>query len=352
MQNLYIHAFNLALKSNRRALKKIEKSFKDFQYAWEKADAIDFLSAGLDEEMILRIIENRRIIDIEKEYKWLCKNKIKLISYGDAEYPIGLNRLKDPPFLLYQKGAELSTFKRKIAVVGTRKPSDYGVKQAELMVKQLVQCGVVPVSGLAFGIDAVVHNQVIKMKQPTIAILGSGVNCVTPVDHQYMADQIIAYGGALISEYSCNESADKYRFLERNGIIAGLCSSTIVIEAGLKSGALSTANWTNKLEGSSLFALPGDIDRAQACGCMSLIEKNQASCITSVDSLLKRLGLESTAEQLSMLRLTDNQKVLFGLINQGLSKNEVFVRSGLIIGDFNVAWSELEMEGLIDERYD
>jgi len=285
----FIHAFNLVPGTNFTVLKKIITYLDCWQYAWENGDLGDFLNAGLSEETAQTICKLRPVIDVNAEMDRLWSKDIFCFSDYSDEYPPMLKEAPGAPYLLYRKGAPLRHKDTHIAVVGSRLPSPYGEKFAYEIASAIAENGGVIVSGLAFGIDAIAHYAAVKKGRPTIAVLASGADTITPSGNAGLAAQILNGGGTIISEYACGKPSVKNRFLERNRVISGICAATIVVEAAQKSGALITANHALH-QNRDTYALVGDIARPQARGCLDLIENGKAYPITSVNGLMIDLG--------------------------------------------------------------
>lgn len=261
------------------------------------------------------------------------------------DFPFLLQQIYNPPKVLHSRGALLSHDTTYVAIVGTRLPSEYGKRMAYLIAKRVTEAGGTVVSGLAFGVDALTHKAAIDLGRPTVAVLASGVERVTPSSHVGLARAIVKHGGTLLSEYERFDSAHKYRFLERNRIISGLCAATIVIEAKEKSGALITARHAFD-QNREVHALVGNVDRSQAQGCLKLITDNVAKPLVDIDELLKDLKLDiqkKCTEKLS----TVEQKILECL-------EEEFPLDRLLCSpaEIGAALSMLELHGLIQRQLD
>jgi len=194
--------------------------------------------------------------------------------YGEANYPKLLEQINDPPILLYHKGSVNSVPNKCVAIVGTRNPTEYGVRVAREVAENYIQRGYTIVSGLAFGIDAIVHEVCISNKAKTIAVLGGDLNCPYPKSNASLYSKIIA-SGMLISESFTPQPFSKFIFAKRNRIIAGLVEQVVVIEAPIKSGALITVNYANQYN-REVIAVPGNIYQEKSAGCNSLIFNNKA----------------------------------------------------------------------------
>ncbi len=197
---------------------------------------------------------------------------IRQISINDDEYPQSLREIADPPAILYVRG-NLNWDKQKevVAVVGTRKPTAYGLQIATQLVEIIAkQC--VIVSGLAYGIDAAAHKAALRKEGITVAVLGSGLDdaSIYPREHRKLAQDILRKGGVLISEYPPLAEPLKHHFPERNRIIAGLSQKIVVVEAGERSGALITANLGLDYN-REVLAVPGPVTSLMSMGPNQLI---------------------------------------------------------------------------------
>jgi DNA processing protein len=338
----FIHAFNLVPGIGYITLSKIFKHFGNFERAWIKASATEFLSAGLSKEVTQNILEYRGKIDVNKETENIRAKNIFLIGRSSDEFPLLLKQIDSSPFLLYRKGAYLDKKMQFVAMVGTRVPSLYGQEMAMEIGEKIVAAGGIVVSGLAFGIDAVCHYAAIKHGKPTIAVLASGVEYVTPSSHITLAENILETGGTIISEYAEENVSYKYRFLERNRIISGLCKSVIIIEAAEKSGALITARHAVS-QNRDVYALVGDLTRPQAKGCLNLITQSSANPITNIDDLISQLGFITpppvwTKEEYSIIQ---------SLSGCALNSAQISQKSSLSIQQTNINLTRLELNNLI-----
>jgi DNA processing protein len=272
--------------------------------------------------------------------------EIEMVKYNDEEYPEALRQLIDAPLLLYRMGKKLNEYGRKIAIVGTRKASESGRKNAWGFAKNCAEAGLAVVSGLAFGIDSAAHRGCLDGGGQTIAVLGSGLNNITPPGQSGLVREILAKGGSVISEYAADEPAYKGRFLERNRIIAGLCEATLVVEAPSRSGALNTATQAFE-QNRQVFALPGEIDKLQSKGCHLLIKQNKAELVDEVKDILKFYNLESSAK-IHNSNLSVYEKILLKLIEaEKLETMEIVSRSKLEYDEIMMALTGLEINRLI-----
>lgn len=193
---------------------------------------------------------------LEDEIELLDREGIRVLTWEDDDYPANLLPLPDAPFLLYIAGDLLPEDARAVAVVGTREPSLAALERAESIAEALAERGVTVVSGLALGIDAAAHRGALAAENGrTLAVLGSGLRMIHPRQNIPLAQQITA-SGAVISEYHPNTPVKGPALMARDRIVSGLSLAVVVIEAGLKSGSVDTAERARK-QGRSVFAVPG-----------------------------------------------------------------------------------------------
>ena len=213
----------------------------------------------------------------------LCKRRgVGILPFDDPSYPKALRDITNPPIVLYYRG-ELPNFDKHLAIgiVGTRRMSRYGLRAAYKFSHELAGANVLVVSGMATGVDGVAAASAIAAGGKTVAVLGCGVDVVYPKNHEKLAGEIAAHG-VLLSEYPPGTRPNQYQFPARNRIISGMSQGTLVIEAGVKSGSLITANEAN-LQGRQVFAVPANIDGA--AGTNELIHKGAQMVLRTEDIL-------------------------------------------------------------------
>ena len=214
----------------------------------------------------------------------------RVVTTHDAEYPRALLTLDPRPPVLYINGSDAAFHERAVAIVGTRRASSYGLASATEIATELALAGTVVVSGLALGVDGAAHRGAVTAGRPTIAVLPSALDRIYPPRHRGLAREIVASGGALVSEVPIGVSIGRPDFARRNRVIAGLAEAVVVVEAPDRSGALMTASAATSI-GREVYAVPGPIDAAPSRGCNRLIADQQATIVTSVGALLRQIGL-------------------------------------------------------------
>ncbi|MYE38470.1 MAG: DNA-protecting protein DprA [Candidatus Spechtbacteria bacterium SB0662_bin_43] len=223
---------------------------------------------------------------------------IQKIVQRAPEYPDVLKEIHDPPKQLFARGnSSLLNNHTLLAIVGTRKCSTYGRSATQRIVEELRSTNAVIVSGLAFGIDAAAHKAALENSLPTIAVLGGSVDdtSIYPQTNKGLATKILEKGGLIISEYETGTETFPSNFLNRNRIIAGISQGTLVVEAPIKSGALSTARHALN-SNRSVYAIPGNISSRLSTGTNYLIQQG-AMCVTTAQDIISDLPLELLTER-------------------------------------------------------
>jgi DNA processing protein len=269
---------------------------------------------------------------VEDQRERLSRADARIVSLWDEDYPEQLKQIYDPPALLFVKGVLKKEDKFSIAIVGTRQPSNYGKLVTERLTQQLAAAGLTIVSGLAYGVDTLAHKFALQSGGRTIAVLGSGVDVIYPSENTGLAGKI-EKAGALISEFPMGTDPDRTNFPRRNRIIGGLSMGTLVIEAGLKSGALITAAMALD-QGREVFTVPGNIDSPKSLGTNELA-KQGAKVVTSVQDILEeiqpqfKLDLQIEKRHHEEMGLTDQERKVFALLsNESMHIDAIAAASG------------------------
>ncbi len=218
---------------------------------------------------------------------------VRALLLVDEDFPSRLRRIALPPPVLYVRGdvAALQV-PRSIAIVGTRRPTEMGRATAARIADAVGGLGASVVSGLAFGIDAAAHRAAVGAGQPTVAVIGGGHERLYPAGHRGLVDQIVAGNGAVISEFAPPVVPTRGTFPRRNRIISGLADATVIVEAGVRSGALTTAAWALE-QGRGLFIVPGRLDDPAVAGSLAFLREAgpEARVVAGIPELLEDLGL-------------------------------------------------------------
>ncbi|MBU2063793.1 MAG: DNA-processing protein DprA [Candidatus Omnitrophica bacterium] len=237
-------------------------------------------------QRICRIFEAE---ELKNELRRISNLGIKIITIIDKDYPYLLRQIYDPPPVLYVLGDAGNLHETCVAVVGCRRASFYGLQQARHIGRQLSARGICVVSGLARGIDSAAHRGALDENKKTVAVLGSGLNCIYPRENKDLFGQI-AKAGTVVSEFPLLMAPQKGNFPRRNRIISGLSLAVIVVEAAKRSGSLITANFALE-QGRDVFAVPGPANSINAQGTNKLI-KEGAKLVESAQDIIEELNLK------------------------------------------------------------
>ena len=251
----------------------------------------------------------------EKYMQELRSLHINYIVCEAEDYPVALKTGEDYPIVLYYVGDKQLLKQKMITIVGSRTPTTYGEQVACRFTKDLVNAGLVTLSGLAYGVDFIVAKQTLESKGKTVAFLAGGLDSIYPKDHTEIARKIVKAGGLILSANPPHKSALKYSFLERNRYMSLLSGGTLIIEAGLKSGTMATANYTIEC-GRELFVVPGNIYSPKSEGSNKLIEEYSDTIVTSPEKILARLGVkfEFKPKQTKTLALDTDEVLILGAV--------------------------------------
>lgn len=219
---------------------------------------------------------------------WLCRAGNHLVAYNDTDYPQLLRHIRDAPLALFVRGEVSHLNLTQLAMVGSRNFSHYGKQWGHYFAAELSLSGFAITSGLALGIDSICHRAAIENNGVTIAVLGSGLDCITPKKHIALAEEILAKNGVLVSEFFPQESAIPEHFPRRNRIVSGLSKGVLIVEAALKSGSLITARYALE-QGREVFALPGPLGNNGYQGTHWLIQQG-ANLVTQPSDIIEHLN--------------------------------------------------------------
>jgi DNA processing protein len=282
----------------------------------------------------------------------------RTIRRGADGYPAALARVmgSGAPEQLRVRGELGAGSMRRVALVGTRHPDRYGLEMAQRMATDLVRAGVSVISGGAEGIDAAAHQAALGARGHTVAVFGCGLDVVYPVAHRELFADIVASGGALVSEYDDGFPASRYTFPRRNRIVSGLSDAVVVVRAGEQSGALITADWATK-QGVPVFAVPADVGHPLSAGPLALLRRG-ARVATCADDVLTALGVQMQLPLGSDAPLAEVPAdlaapvaaVLGALGRTPQHADEVARATGLKSGSALAALLDLELKGLCEQR--
>jgi len=343
----YWLGFNLVRGIGPVRLRALLGAFGDVQTAWEASEA-ELRRVGLDQRTLQNLLQARRQVDLEQLQRKVEAAGVQVLTWEEAAYPALLQQLVDAPPVLFVKGELTPSDEWAVALVGTRKPTAYGREAARLLATELARNGVTVVSGLARGIDGIAHQAALDAGGRTLAVLGSGLDEIYPQEHRALAERIAA-NGALLSDYPLGTRPEATNFPPRNRIISGLSLGVVVVEAGLTSGALITADFAAD-QGREVFAVPGSILGTASAGCNRLL-RDGAHVVTEVGDILETLSLDQlAAKQAAREVLPANPteaKVLAQLSVEPAYVDDVARGAGLPVETVSSALVMMELKGMV-----
>ena len=282
---------------------------------------------------------------------------VTIMTLTDKDYPPYLKEIYAPPPVLYIKGRRSVFSGHAVGIVGTRNPTFYGKSAAAFITKELVECKLVIVSGLARGIDTVSHETCLQNDGFTIAVLGNGIDCTYPKSNEKLAERICSRG-ALISEFPLGTPPEAFNFPRRNRIISGLSAGIVVVEAPVKSGSLITAHYALQ-QGREIFAVPGPINSPMSAGTFNLL-KDGAIPARSGKEIAESLKFFTTPDlftsgtqctmRLPLETLSDEECNVYNFLsNTPLSVDDLAEKCGFTIGLLLSILLNLELKGIVNQ---
>ncbi len=253
-----------------------------------------------------------------------------IVSLSGATLPEAIHQLHKPPLLLTGKGdtSLLETGRPRVAIVGARKYSPYGQTVTTKLASELARAGVIIVSGLALGIDSLAHRACLDAGGQTIAVLPSGINHIYPRSHLGLASRIIENGGLLISEHRPDDATIlKYRFLERNRLIAACADAILITEAATASGSLNTAHYALDL-GIPVLAVPGNITSATSSGTNRLIKQGATPVLETAD-ILEILNIKDQSHAVAYMPENEIEKYILDIVTKKPSTIDELLVAGV-----------------------
>ena len=266
------------------------------------AEAAQFLSQG------------RAVAAAEEEWRRVQSGGATLLAYVDERYPERLREIFDPPTVLWVRGDVGLLTKPAIAVVGTRHPTPYGAGMAEMLSRDLGARGLVILSGMARGVDTAAHKGALTSKSATVAIWGTGIDVIYPKENKSLAEQIIAGGGAVVSEYPLGTFPAPQNFPRRNRLLSGISIGVLVVEAGEHSGTRVTARCAIE-QNRDVYAVPGNVTTKNAWGPNTLI-KQGARLVATWEDVWEDLPSQVRLELESRLDLASSNGAAASLFEE------------------------------------
>ncbi|VVA44284.1 DNA-protecting protein DprA [Candidatus Roizmanbacteria bacterium] len=330
-----------------------------------------------------KFIEFRQRFDPKKELERLKKEGVNVLAVDGEDYPEDLKNISDSPICLYVKG-NTDLFKARernflspwepspkgisqvaknsipslskvdktfFAIVGTRKPTSYGIQVARKFAYELAEAGFIIVSGMAMGIDTIAHQAALDAGGKTIAVLGCGVNVIYPAINYQLYHNIIKTGGAVISEFPPNQTVLKGLFISRNRIISGLSRGVLIAEGGEHSGALITARYAG-IQGKDVFAVPSPINSEMA-PAPNLLIKQGAKLVTNVSDIYEEFNMKITPRKREDIRekLMETEKLIFDILQKNPQTiDDLAIGLGKTVSEILNTISVMEIGGVVEKN--
>lgn len=284
---------------------------------------------------------------VDGAMRWLDGPDQHVLMWDEADYPALLSEIPDPPALLFVAGTVALLETPQLAIVGSRRASGPGLDTASAFSRSLAQLGFTLTSGLALGVDGAVHRAALAAGGATIGVLGSGLQKCYPQRHRQLAADMIAQGGAVVSECALDVGPSAANFPRRNRIISGLSLGVLVVEASIASGSLITARLAAE-QGREVFAIPGSIHHPGAKGCHQLI-RDGAQLVESIEHILDALrGWQRLPpEPASETDIPRRHPLVALLLARPCTSEGLALASGQALPQVLAELTELEMHGQV-----
>ena len=344
-------AFSFVTGIGPARMRQLEAGFDSLAAAW-RADETALRRAGLDRASIAQLGEERAKLDPQAELERVAAQGMTALSWHDERYPRRLKEIADPPPLLYMDGDLIDRDEWSVAVVGTRRPTPYGVQITRQFSADLADAGITVVSGLARGVDGAAHETALQRGGRTVAVVAGGLDRLYPPEHKSLARRIVeSKQGAILSEHPLGRRPRAENFPRRNRILAGMTLGTLVTEASRKSGTWHTVNSALD-QNREVFAVPGPITSKQSEGANHIIQSSHGKLVVSVDDILSELNLEQAERQIELsaaLPEDPTEAKLLGLLGaEPTYINDLARAAQMPVHEASAALTMLELKGLVD----
>lgn len=309
---------------------------------------------GIGSGMAKYIAEKSYLDAADKEAEFVRKNKIKTYFYLDNDYPYRLKQCEDSPVVFFFRGNCDLNCRKILSVVGTRNATTRGREICEKIISRLSEGhpDLIIVSGLAYGIDITAHKAALANNLKTIAVLGHGFKTIYPSIHWPVANSIAENGG-LLTDFASDTLPERNNFLRRNRIIAGMSDATLVVESGIKGGALLTADMANSYN-RDVFAVPGRPDDQWSAGCNNLIKYNKANMVESSEDIeyfldWKPEKSKQPYQQSLFSGLNDTEQKIFDILSgEGEMTIDILCRKlGIPVNKLSSSLLQMELMGVV-----
>ena len=307
---------------------------------------------GIGEHIASNITGFRDFGRAEEEADFISINNISYQFFLDKEYPFRLKNIPDCLIMIYKRGnADLSP-ERCIAIVGSRKVTEYGRSFISSFIEDLVPYSPTIISGLAYGVDVCAHKQSLKNRMSTVGVLAHGLERIYPEVHTNVARDMVNSNGAILTEYLSGTKPNRENFPMRNRIVAGMVDAVIVVESAAKGGSLITAELANQYN-RDILAVPSDYGKKYSAGCNYLIKSHKAHLLENAEDLFKLLNWDlvskKTNQKSLFIELSENEQKVIDVFDKSkeVGVDTLISSCGLSRSELAVALLELEMKNCI-----
>lgn len=309
---------------------------------------------GISYRLINEIKSKEVLRKAEEELAFVTKNNLELLFFTSPKYPERLTHCVDAPILLYVKGNSNLNYKKVVSIVGTRNATSRGYEACNQFIKDLSTrfSDVLVVSGLAYGIDISAHRAALEHNVPTVAVLAHGLDRIYPAVHRKTAIDMLDTG-ALVTEFPSKTQPERFNFVRRNRIVAGLADAVIVMESSSKGGSLITAEIANSYY-REVFALPGRVTDSASVGCNRLIASNQAILMQDIKGFTDHMGWDDSKkpepkQKKLFLDLNEAEERVFNVLNKvdEIHVNMLAIELDTPVSELFFTLLELEMKNVV-----
>lgn len=309
---------------------------------------------GIGRGLAKYICERSYLEKAEKEAEYVQKNNIHTFFYLDNDYPFRLRQCDDSPVTFFFKGTCDLNASKIISIVGTRNATMRGKELCDRIIAGLAagHPELIVASGLAYGIDIAAHKAALANNLQTIGVLGHGFRTTYPSVHRPTAAAMLSKGG-LVTDFLSDELPERNNFIKRNRIIAGISDATLVVESGIKGGALITADIANSYN-RDVFAVPGRPEDQWSSGCNSLIKRNRAALVESAEDIEYYLNWKSEKSKPAVQRvlfndMSDSEKLIYENISHEGEMNidSICIKTGMPVYRLSSLLLQMELNGII-----
>lgn len=329
--------------------------FNNVDEIFNSDNKIKFEKFGVAKSIQDAILNFKNHKVVEDELLYIKQNNIHCLGILENRYPKLLKECTDAPILLFYKG-DISLLQNNcLAIVGTRKISNYGNEVVNNLIDFLKPYQPTIVSGMAYGVDIAAFHQAKKQNLPFIGVMGTSFKSLYPAAHKKFYNDLFK-NGLIITEYAGFNKLSPELFTRRNRIIAGLCKATVVIESAFKGGSLSTAYFANDYN-RDVFAIPGRVNDEGSAGCLRLIQENRAEILFDFNQITNQLYWNTPKDidaevdetpKIDLNNFTENQqKILNSLTQNNLHIDELAIQTQLDISALNAELMMLELDGVV-----